>query len=83
MLAVVKDTVDLRRRKPHGLVRSVMEIVVAAGFDNRNILRHHFVFRSGLALDLGASGAVIVVGVADEKNLCVAVFKAERFNGSS
>jgi hypothetical protein len=39
--------------------------------------RHHVVFCAGLADDLGAAGAVVVVRVADEQDLDVAEAEAE------
>ena len=58
-----------------------MEVVAATGFDDGDVLRHHFVFRPGFALDLCAAGAVVEVAVADEEDFGVLVFEAEGFDG--
>ena len=62
------------------VVRGVIEVGFAAGFDDGDIAIHDLILCAGELLDLGTAGAVVVVGVADEQDLDVAELEAEGFD---
>ena len=57
-----------------------MEIGFATRFDDRHVGIHHHVFRAGKLFDLRTAGAVIEMGMTDQKNLEVAEFEAQLFH---
>src|SRR5580692_378525 len=80
LVAVMQNAIDMRGRKMHGLIAAIVEIRSAAGLDNRNIGRHDLIFRMRLAQNLGAARAVVVMRVANEKNLDVAPMQSKRLD---
>jgi hypothetical protein len=57
-------------------VVTVVEIGFAAGLDAADIRVHDHVGCAGFLEDMGAAGAVVVVGVADEEDLNLAPVEA-------
>ena len=82
-VAVVEDAVDMCWREVHGGICAVVEVRFAAGLDYGDIGVHDVIPGSGELLDAGASGAVVIVGVADEKDFDVAEFEAEGLDASA
>ena len=66
---VVEGVVDFGCGVEHFWSGAVLKICFAAGLDIADIGVHDHVFGTAFAFDLRAAGAVVVVGVADEKNL--------------
>jgi len=77
LFAVMEGVVDLCGRELHGGVGSELEIFFAAGLDCGDVGVHDQVFCGALLLELGAAGAVVVVGVADEEGLHLMEVEAE------
>jgi len=82
-ISVVKDAVDFRGRVEKRFVVCKVEVLLAARFDVGYICVHDHVFGPGVMEDCGTACAVVVVGMADEKDLYVMPLEAEFFNGGA
>jgi methylthioribulose-1-phosphate dehydratase len=77
LLAIVQGVVDFGGWELHGGIGTISEVGFAARFDSWHVGVHDAVARAGLLLELGAAGAVVVVGVADEQGFDLMGLEAE------
>lgn len=79
-VAVVEDAIDVRGRVVVRFLRAVLEVGPAAGLNNRYFSGHDVVFSAGEANDFRAARAMVVMGVADEKDFDIAEVEPEIFD---
>src|SRR5262249_38330765 len=77
LLAIVEHAIDFCRRIQILGDGAIVEVLFAAGFDDRDICVHHHVFRPGQLLDPCATSAVVKMRVADQKNFDVGKLEAQ------
>jgi hypothetical protein len=76
-VAVVEDASYFGGGVKHGFLMAEGKVCAASGLDVGDVGVHDHVFSAGFALDAGAAGAVVEVGVVDEENPDVVIVKAE------
>ena len=79
LIAVAEFAVDLAGRIMKLQPVRIEEVGFAAGLDVLDVGVHDHVLCAGFLEDLGATGAVVIVGMADEQDFDLTPFEAELF----